>query len=78
MLALAISLARAAARVGASLRYSAGGVLPGSILTAGPRDGYDGVVVVMVLLSLASGAAVMAAGDRPPAYEAPHATGEHA
>ncbi len=51
-LALTVALARAAAPVGASLLYAAAG---------GPRHGYDAVLVALLLLCVASGAAVLAA-----------------
>lgn len=52
VLALIVSLARAAAPVGASLLYAAAG---------GPRYGYDVVLFALLLLCIASGAAVLAA-----------------
>jgi MFS family permease len=55
VLAFVVSLARAAAPVGASLLYAAVG---------GPRHGYDAVLAALLLLCIASGAAVLAA-DRP-------------
>ena len=51
-LALMLSLARAAAPVGASLLYAAAG---------GTRHGYDAVLIVLLLLCVASAAAVLAA-----------------
>jgi len=54
VLALVVSLARAAAPVGASLLYAAAG---------GPRYGYDAVLVALLLLCVASGAAVLLAGN---------------
>ncbi|HSJ63639.1 MAG TPA: MFS transporter [Gemmatimonadaceae bacterium] len=55
VLALIVSLARAAAPVGASLLYVAGG---------GPRGGYDALLVVLLALCVVSGAAVLAATGR--------------
>ena len=52
VLALIVSLARAAAPVGASVLYAAAG---------GPRHGYDVVLLTLLLLCVASGAAVLAA-----------------
>jgi MFS family permease len=52
-LALVVSLARAAAPVGASVLYATAG---------GPRHGYDAVLLALLLLCLASGAAVLSAG----------------
>jgi hypothetical protein len=53
VLALIVSLARAAAPVGASLLYAAGG---------GARHGYDAVLVAVLGLWVASGAAVLVGG----------------
>jgi MFS family permease len=55
VLALLVSLARAVAPVGASLLYSLGG---------GVRHGYDVVMFALLALCVASGVAVLAAGDR--------------
>jgi MFS family permease len=51
-LALIVSLARAAAPVGASLLYTAGG---------GSRHGYDTVLVALLVLCVTSGVAILAA-----------------
>jgi LPS export ABC transporter protein LptC len=51
-LAMIVSFARATAPVGASLLYAAAG---------GPKHGYDAVLVALLLLCVASGAAVLAA-----------------
>jgi MFS family permease len=56
-LALAVSLARAAAPVGASWVYAAGG---------GPGLGYDVVLTLLLVLSVGAGCAVLAAGGPPP------------
>jgi MFS family permease len=53
VLAFVVSLARAAAPVGASLLYASAG---------GARHGYDAVLVALLVLCLASAAAVLAAG----------------
>ena len=53
VLALVVSLARAAAPVGASLLYTVGG---------GARHGYDAVLATLLALCVASGAAVLVAG----------------
>ena len=53
VLALVVSLARAAAPVGASLLYAMGGL----------GRGYDVVVTALLLLCISSGAAVLLAGD---------------
>jgi sugar phosphate permease len=55
VLALIVSLARAAAPVGASLLYAAGG---------GTRHGYDAVLLALLALCAGSGAAVLGAGTR--------------
>ena len=52
VLALIVSLARAAAPVGASLLYA---------LAGGPRHGYDAVLFALLLLCVLSGVAVLAA-----------------
>ena len=52
-LALIVSLARAAAPVGASVIYVAAG---------GPLGGYDTVLTTLVALCIASGVAVLIAG----------------
>ncbi len=57
-LAFVVSLARAAAPVGASWVYAVGG---------GPRYGYDVVVGVLFVLCLGAGAAVFLTGDGEPA-----------
>jgi MFS family permease len=57
VLALVISVARAAAPVGASWIYAAGG---------GPGHGYTAVTVVLLALSLAAAASVLRAGDETP------------
>lgn len=54
VLALVLSLARAAAPVGASLLYGAAG---------GERHGYDAVLLVLLLFCITSAAAVLRAGD---------------
>lgn len=54
VLALIVSLARAAAPVGASLLYTVGG---------GASHGYDTVLATLLALCVASGAAVMVAGS---------------
>ncbi len=77
-LALIISFARAAAPVGASLLYGAGGALLGTAVAGGAHRGYDAVLVAMLVLCLASGAAVLVAGDHPPALEPLHARGGRA
>ena len=55
-LALVVSLARAAAPVGASLLYAAAG---------GRAHGYDVMMLALLVLCAASGAAVLRAGDGP-------------
>lgn len=54
VLSLIVSLARAAAPVGASLLYAAAG---------GARHGYDAVLVALLALCVVSGAAVLVAGS---------------
>jgi MFS family permease len=60
VLALVVSLARAAAPIGASLLYAASG---------GPRHGYDAVLLALLIFCVGSGVAVLFAGgaaqDRP-------------
>jgi MFS family permease len=58
VLALIVSLARAAAPVGASLLYAAGGM----------RLGYDAVLLALLALCGGSGAAVLGAGTRTRAH----------
>ena len=62
VLALVLSLARAAAPVGASVLYAVAG---------GPRGGYDAVLVALIVLCIGSTAAVLLAGDRQPTSESP-------